>query len=99
MEKFFFHIGRIIFSEVEQDKIIVGMWARFAISDQKTKRPDDAKYAIGIEIYISDPKITGMDIKAREEDAAFGDPTRLDDNRPNPPGSPMPASWLTGGGK
>jgi hypothetical protein len=55
IEKFFFPINRVVFSEVEQDKIIVGMWARFLISEQPPKHPGDAKYAVGVEVFIVKP--------------------------------------------
>jgi|GEM_PF-4093364 len=51
LEKFFFHVSRIVFSEIEVPKIPIGAYVRFYPSDQPTKRPNDSKYAIDVQVY------------------------------------------------
>ena len=64
LEKFFFHVSRIVFSEIEISKIPIGAFARFYPSTQAPKRPNDAKYAMDVQIFKSEASAAAAELAA-----------------------------------
>ncbi|HXM97161.1 MAG TPA: hypothetical protein VN982_01665 [Candidatus Dormibacteraeota bacterium] len=58
VEKYFFHIARLIISEVDITNIQVGMFVRFRASEVPPS-PGNFRHAIDVELFVQNPTLVG----------------------------------------
>src|ERR1700731_139094 len=59
VEKYFFHVARLIISEVDIVDIQVGMFVRFRVSEVRPK-PGNFPHAIDVELFLENPALASV---------------------------------------
>ena len=58
VDKYFFHVARLIISEVDIPDITIGMFVRFRVSEVSPK-PGNFRHAIDVELFIQNSALAG----------------------------------------